>query len=90
MIPNKINIGGIDYKIIIHSDENPLDKKLIGRVDFIKETIYIEGSYSFKQQERILLHEMIHVIDEDNELGLSEETIKRLACNLYPLIKEFE
>ena len=49
-----------------------------------KQTITIDSeSCSNEQVEEALLHEVIHIVDLELVLGLSEETIARLAVGIY-------
>ena len=86
-IPNEINVDGIIFKIVILNSNEPLGKKLVGKVDWQKQCIYIDGNYPVNQQFKTLLHEIIHLIDYDYSLDFSEETIERVSSGLYQVLK---
>jgi len=89
-IPKKINIGGIDFKIEIIKDiSNDLNiAEYRGKVLFKKDKILILDSYSNKGKFRTLLHEIIHILDDNYRLELTEELIIRLASGLYQVLKD--
>lgn len=45
--------------------------------------IRINREISLEQQEETLLHEVIHIVDEELLLNMNEEQIHRLAVGLY-------
>lgn len=90
-IPNSIRIGGIDYKVEIISEatdgiNNEAD--YCGRVIFKEHKILILDSYPIEKQFKTLLHEIIHVLDEDLKIGFEENNICRLEAGLYQVLKD--
>lgn len=45
--------------------------------------IRINSEISQEQQEETLLHEVIHIVDEELKLDMTEDQIHRLAVGLY-------
>ena len=89
-IPDKIKISGIDYKIEIAKDytDDMNEAENRGRVVFRKGVIRILESYFPESKSRTLLHEIIHILDDDLDLDLTEQTIRRLTSGLYQVLKD--
>lgn len=47
------------------------------------QTITLVAGQGPEAQADTILHESLHIIDKELALGLSEETIARLACGLH-------
>lgn len=89
-IPDKIKIGGIEYKIEFTKeiDDSIHKSEYIGRVLFRKNKILILDSYPIEKKFRVMLHEIIHVLDEDFKMEMSEENLCRLEAGLYQVLKD--
>ncbi len=56
----------------------------LGTIERSKQIINIDSESQGEDQfAETLLHEVIHIIDGELMLGLSEETVARLAVGLY-------
>lgn len=89
-IPDKIKVSGIWYKIEIAKDTSDDMNEALnrGKVAFSKGIIKILDSYFPESKVRTLLHEIIHILDDDLGLDLDEKTIRRLASGLYQVLKD--
>lgn len=89
-IPKKLNIGGIEYKIKIVKDNSDgmHEAQYRGKVRFSEDEVDILESYSNESKFRTLLHEIIHILDDNYKLELNEEIIARLASGLYQVLKD--
>jgi len=89
-IPSKIKVSGVWYKIEIAKDtsDDMNEAQNRGRVLFGKGIIKILDSYFPESKNRTLLHEIIHILDDDLGLDLEEKTIRRLASGLYQVLKD--
>ena len=89
-IPKTIKIGGIEYSIelVEEAKDEVNGAEYIGRVLFKENKIKILSSYSEEKQYRTLLHEIIHVLDEDLKVGLEEKDICRLEVGLYQVLND--
>lgn len=56
---------------------------LMGSAKRTAGTIHISTDQSAESAEETLLHEIIHIVDGELSLGLSEETVARLAVGIY-------
>ena len=81
-IPRKIRMDGVDWKIIKTS--NDLNSNIMGTTyPHAKEILLSTDS---GQIESTFLHEVVHVIDLDRGLELSENQVQSLASGLYAAI----
>ena len=90
IIPDKIKVSGVWYKIEIAKDtsDDMNEAQNRGKVVFGKGIIKILDSYFPESKNRTLLHEIIHILDDDFKLEFPEETIRRLAAGLYGVLKD--
>jgi hypothetical protein len=89
-LPDKVKIGAIIYDIEF-VDEVKDDihcVEFVGRVLYRENKIKILNSYSVEKQFRALLHEIIHILDEDLKIGFEENDICRLEAGLYQVLKD--
>lgn len=84
----KLNICGLKYDVkYVHPITRPGDTQVIwGFVDFEKQTIQVDNKITPERQKAVLMHEIIHAIDEATGLDFSEETTDRLAVALTDVI----
>ena len=76
--PKRIEIGA--YEFMVSQTENLYqDSAAPAEVSFRKETVEIEKAQSPIQKDFLLLHELIHIIENVYSLNLDEHTINRLA-----------
>ena len=90
-IPKEIRVGGIDYKIEhVKESLDGINSEAVyaGRVMFKEHKILLLDSYPSEKQFKTLLHEIIHIIDEDLKIGIDEENICRLETGLYQVLKD--
>ncbi len=89
-IPTEIKIGGIIYDVeFVDAIEDDIHKpEFIGRVLFTDNKIKILNSYKKERQFRTLLHEIIHILDEDLKIGFEENEICRLEAGLFQVLKD--
>ncbi len=76
-----IEILGKKYKIVETNHECMPDN--FGTSSTRDQIITLTKSMSSQQRGDTLLHEIIHIISGELVLGMSEETITRLAVGLY-------
>lgn len=85
MMPDTIKIGGIHYKIL------PVDSKIsesYGKVVFECASIHLDETLIHDMALATLLHEVIEVINEENELKLEHRAIQTLATQLFQVLKD--
>lgn len=83
---DSIKVAGNVYTI--RADQDLENQGILGEANFNTHEILINPLYSKQQQEAVLLHEIIHVINYVYNVGLDEEHVDRLARGLYATIVE--
>ena len=83
IIPNKLKIGGHVYKVILVGD-NDLDVGGEGAMCRKKGQITILKDNKISEQEATLIHEIIHVCNNE----LKEEIIESMAQQLYQVFSD--
>jgi hypothetical protein len=78
-----IKILGKTYQLV-ETREDMTGGSIMGAANRQKQVITIlsEG-VGEEQRQDTLLHEVVHIIDIELALGLSEENVARMACGLY-------
>ena len=90
MIPKKVNILGKDYSISLKRRKGGTlgDVVIYGRANHLKNSIWINPQVNIQQRKETLLHEIIHVVNEELCLRFSEATVSRLSVGLYGVLKQ--
>ncbi|MCL5045571.1 MAG: hypothetical protein M1598_01990 [Actinobacteria bacterium] len=86
MIPDRLMIGGHEFQVEFVEVVN----KHVSRraeIDHLAGKIRIDASMMASRQEESLLHEVLHELDQQCHVGLSEEDLWRLAEGLYAVLK---
>ena len=89
-IPTRVKVGGIEYGVI---QLKPKDGKLVkvknwGEVDFNECRIYIDEGADEQRKWQILIHEVIHVIECDNNMDSSDNYIQTISSGFYAFLKD--
>lgn len=84
-MPDDIKIGGVRYKII-PAESNVIDSS--GKVVFGSAVIHIDETLQYDMAKATLLHEVIEVINEENELKMKHRVIQTLATQLFQVLKD--
>lgn len=86
-LPETIKIGGQIFSIVL--DYNLAhDKSEFGDTNFRTLVITIEGSLSQPVKSATLFHEIIEVINEQNELNLSHQKIQCISNSLFQILSD--
>ena len=92
-IPKTLKIGGHNFKIIYpYRFKERFDR--LGWTDLDLCKIHLSGTDNIDKLpiskiEEVFIHEMLHAIDEVyNANKLDEDTVKRLSCGLYQVLKD--
>lgn len=85
---NKINIGG--HKILVELVVDPFagTERTVGDFTFENLTIRVANDIRWDLMASTVLHEVIHVIDRLNALGLKEDQVGPLAQGLYQTLRD--
>jgi hypothetical protein len=60
MLPEKVNIFGIEYTIRLDKDEYLDASSSLGEINYTNQEIYIKNSMSEERKVKILVHEICH------------------------------
>lgn len=77
---NEIKISGKTYSIHWTNNQvSPLLGEAIGKTAILSQEIWIDKDTHIEQQFEALIHEILHIIDEDTCMKLQEDGVRRLA-----------
>lgn len=86
--PKRLNICGIPYKVEEQRAVIAPDGQAVwGHIDFGKCLIRIDKNLSSDKKVAVLMHEIVHAIDEAVGIGLDESNTDRLAVAFLDVIK---
>ena len=83
-IPRKLRVDGEDWTIEKHS--NGMDSSFLGRT--FRHEHLITLNKDAKGIESTLLHEIVHAIDINKNLELTDQQVRSLSSGLYAVIVE--
>jgi hypothetical protein len=87
-IPKKLSICGHQYIIKYSSELTYEGKEVWGLIDGAKNIIYLKKGMPPTRKMEILLHEVIHAIEEIYVLNLSEIAVKQLALGILSAVRD--
>jgi hypothetical protein len=87
IVPTKIKISGTTYTIEPVSQLRA-DDDCSGRALFTRGVIQLDDSMCADIANATLLHEVIEIINEENELKMSHRVIQSLATQIYGVVKD--
>lgn len=88
VIPESLEIGYKDYKIIQAEKPVVLDNSICyGTISYDNQEIKLDKTYKKDQLLCTLIHEVIHGIDDDLNIGLDETAVELLGKGLYIFLK---
>ena len=74
---------------ILEVEEIYNDNDVLGRINYIKQTIYLKSKLSYERKKIVLLHEILHCIFEllgFNEEHENEPLIDSLSTAIYQVL----
>jgi len=83
MRPSQVRVLGAQYDII--------EKKMKGAYGmhyFGKCMIQIAPGLAFDREREVLVHELVHAIDEAMQSKLSEDQVEKLGVGIYALLAD--
>lgn len=88
MIPDKVKIAGIEYKVQeIPGMENEFNH--LGQILYTRGTIKIERDLSDDRKQQVLIHEVLHgVFYEAGYEEQDEDLINRVSIVLHQVLKD--
>ncbi|GGA31792.1 ImmA/IrrE family metallo-endopeptidase [Psychrobacillus lasiicapitis] len=88
MIPNTVDVAGIEYEIE-EVDHLERDVDLLGQILYTKGIIKLDSSIAQDRKEQVFVHELLHAIFY--EAGIEEQDedlVNRLGIVLYQVLKQ--
>jgi hypothetical protein len=86
-IPKKINVAGVNYRVKLHHPViSPTGEAVWGFVNFGTCVIEVDSKLAPDKQKSVLMHEIIHAIDDAVGLEFSEEVTDRVAVAVVDVI----
>lgn len=86
MIPNKINICGVPFKIVLCKDNFVSDTIHFGEIDYKKGEIRIDAEMPFPLKMQTLFHEWLHGVlfmTGQDEHRANEQLVQGIAMAIY-------
>ena len=84
----KVNIMGTAYEMKYHpkllGEDN---KELYGHIDHQYNRIDISKDACLYKQHQAIIHEVTHAIDDELQIGLTEEQVRRLDVGFTSFLK---
>ena len=87
-IPDKVKVGGVDYRIKFVKKVSPLDDEVDGAIFHRSQEILIQEGMTFDYTACVFFHELLHAIFEHCGFAQDETMIECLANCLYQVLKD--
>lgn len=87
-IPNKLNICGFTYEIILEDRKNNRGVNANATCNSNQQKIWIDTNQCEEAQISCLIHEILEALDYHYELELPHKTISILEAGLFQVIKD--
>lgn len=88
VVPDIVEIGYRDYEVIQTEEPVILNNAICyGIIEHDKQEIKLDKKYKKDQLLCTLIHEVIHGIDADLNIGLEEEKVELLGIGFYKFLK---
>lgn len=84
--PQSIQVLGKTYAVEFVDKVD--DKDSMGEHELSTQKIKIKNDQHAESAKETLLHEAIHAIDEQLDLGIREQQVHRLAVGLFQVLRE--
>ena len=85
--PASVKVIGKTYSIT-YTNGRPLDDGNLGEMDPDKQTLTVKKGQPLEQEQDTVLHEVMHAIDHELGLSLSEKHVKGMATGLLAVMKD--
>jgi hypothetical protein len=86
-VPNVVRFMGKSYKVLV--DDAEIDESDYGEYSHGEGVVRINGEAQWAHETMdTLLHEFIHAIDENMQIGLKEKQVARLGTGLLALLRD--
>lgn len=86
MKPPQLKIVGKTYAVLFLDEVDAEDNN--GEHDLQKQEIRVKNAIHFEAKRDVLLHEVLHAVDEQLDLRLKHKQIHALAVGLLQVLRE--
>lgn len=95
-LPEKIKIGGFDWRIV-ESQDVANAAEIFGQTHFRQQKIFIEPSETDQKKEQTLIHEIMHALlwqsgltlrFDKKEIITEEEIVSGLSMGIHQVLKD--
>lgn len=91
MVPDKIKIGSINYKVLKTEETLVLNcRECVGTIDYENAEIKLNIKRDPQVIEKTFWHEVIHGIAHDRNIEITEEMVIELENGIYQVLKDNE
>lgn len=86
-IPKKVIICGQTFDVVYMKELSEDGQKLLGKIDTSDNKIYLKNGMAKDREAEVFLHECIHGLDENLDIGLGEKRVGILGVTIYSFLK---
>lgn len=83
--PCLVRVLGKEYRTVFGAQ---LETGVLGEHDQMKGEVRVTGGLPHDEERETLLHELIHAIDEQIGIGLTEKRVRQLSVCIYALVRD--
>lgn len=84
--PEQVRVVGKNYSILFVDEVDDQDNN--GEHNLQKQEIKVKRGIHFEAQRDVLLHEVIHAVDEQLDLRLKHKQVHALAVGVLQVLRE--
>lgn len=85
-IPHRVQLTRKSHYEVCYIDTF-VDDSILGETRFDRKQIVIKDKQSPKEKVHTYIHELLHAISEEYEVGLTETQVRALEKSLYYMLK---
>ena len=86
-VPNNVKIGLHSYKVLFNPHLQ-IDEEQVGSLNRRTQTLEIESALAYSQKKVTLWHEIIHGIEGNFSLALSDDATDNLAVGIVQFLQD--
>lgn len=79
---------GKPFKVTYCQGSEPLSDDQVGECDPDKQAILIRDGLPLESEQDVMLHEVIHALDEATDAKMKETQVKKIATALLAVLKD--
>lgn len=87
-IPQTVQVSRKGKYEVLWTDKIKEDDRTLGETRFDPKQIVIKTGQTYKESVSTYLHEFLHAVSEEYEVGLTEKQVRALEKAVYFVLKE--